>query len=220
MPLRVEPLRDRKLHRLVKAADLRRLRRGEVVAEGGEAARDAWLVREGRLGLVAAAASEVRARTVAVFGPRELLVDLGAPGRRRPERVVAAEPATCVRLDGEAVLQVIRSSARTLAALLEATHRELELARALGHGGAGATADARVALVILDLARRWGERSDGGVRVPGRLTHQELGDLAGVHRSTVTTALNEWLYRGVLRTGPGGIEIPKPDLLERIARDR
>lgn len=220
MPLRVVPPRDRKLHRTLKTAEMRRHRKGEVVADGGETPHDAWLVVEGRLALVADAEGETRPRTLEVFGPGELLVDLGAPGRRRRERVVAAEPTTCARLDRTEVLRLIRSSERTLGALLEATHRELELARALGHGGTGPTAEARIAIVLRELAHRWREPGGRAARVPGRLTHQEIGDLAGVHRSTVTTALNEWLYRGVLRTGRAGIEILEPDALERIAHDR
>jgi DNA-binding transcriptional MocR family regulator len=54
--------------------------------------------------------------------------------------------------------------------------------------------------VILDLVERLGEPEGEGFRLPHWFTHQELADLAGAHRSTVTTALNDWIWRGVLDT--------------------
>jgi len=42
------------------------------------------------------------------------------------------------------------------------------------------------------------------MRLSERFTHQVLADLAGAHRATVTTLLNDWLYRGILATGEGG----------------
>ena len=61
-----------------------------------------------------------------------------------------------------------------------------------------------LAEVILDLGDRGGERVGRGVVLPVRLTHQVLADLAGAHRATVTTLLNDWIYDGILRTDAGG----------------
>jgi tRNA(fMet)-specific endonuclease VapC len=43
-----------------------------------------------------------------------------------------------------------------------------------------------------------------GICLTQKLTHQVLADLAGAHRATVTTLLNDWLYDGVLATTPDG----------------
>lgn len=43
-----------------------------------------------------------------------------------------------------------------------------------------------------------GRLTDAEGWLPPALTHALLGDLAGLHRSTVTTILNEWIYEGRL----------------------
>jgi hypothetical protein len=47
---------------------------------------------------------------------------------------------------------------------------------------------------------RCGEPEGRRIVFSERLTHQVLADLAGAHRATVTTLLNDWLYDGILTT--------------------
>ena len=70
--------------------------------------------------------------------------------------------------------------------------------------------------MLLELAERWGEPQGNGVLVTQRVTHQLLADLAGTHRSTVTTTLNDWLYQGILKSAPRGLHVAKPEKLERL----
>jgi len=58
--------------------------------------------------------------------------------------------------------------------------------------------------VLLDLGERCGEPENRGVHLTQKLTHQVLADLAGAHRATVTTLLNDWLYDGILSTARDG----------------
>src|SRR5947209_7615751 len=69
--------------------------------------------------------------------------------------------------------------------------------------------DARVHMLLWELADRWGTVHPEGVRVPIRLTHEVLGELVAAHRPAVTKALSglaaedavrwdgkEWILRG------------------------
>jgi CRP-like cAMP-binding protein len=82
--------------------------------------------------------------------------------------------------------------------------RELHRLRHAQGGSNGPTAAQRLAEVLLDLSERCGEPVEGGVGLSQRLTHQVLADLAGSHRATVTTLLNEWLYEEILDTDAEG----------------
>jgi CRP/FNR family cyclic AMP-dependent transcriptional regulator len=59
--------------------------------------------------------------------------------------------------------------------------------------------DARLLLVLWQLAGRWGRVRRDGVMVPVRLTHSLLADLVAARRPTVTSALSQLSRRGVLR---------------------
>jgi CRP-like cAMP-binding protein len=66
------------------------------------------------------------------------------------------------------------------------------------------------------VARR-ARRGEAEYVIPIPLTHHTLGELAGVHRSTVTTLLNDWIYRDLLVARNPGWTIPDPDRLDAAA---
>ena len=82
--------------------------------------------------------------------------------------------------------------------------RERHRLRHAQGGSNGPSAAQRLAEVLLDLSERCGEPAEGGVGLSQRLTHQVLADLAGSHRATVTTLLNDWLYEEILATDAEG----------------
>jgi CRP-like cAMP-binding protein len=217
VPLRVEPRRDRKLNRLVKVAEIRRLRRGESLSDVGETTQRVYLVRSGFLRLIERAADGKRERAVAVVGPWELLWEeaMGSgPGRYR---CAAGEASSVQALAAHEVSLVLKSTELTFEALLESVRRDLALARRLTPSGIEPHASQRLAMVLEDLAARWGKPSGKGTLIAQKLTHQVLADLAGAHRSTVTTILNDWLYQGLLGSVRRGIQIDQRERLARLA---
>lgn len=214
MPLRVVPRRDRKLYRLVKKGEILGLRRGEALYKPGDHGGVLYLVRTGHLQLTAhhGTADE---RVVAVAGPWEMTGDEGLfPGFPRKTGARAGEPTQVSVLDGEGVNRALRTASRTYGAYLLAKEEELALARAqVGPKRAGGAARDLGAL-LLHLASRVGRVEDKkGVRIPIRLTHRVLADLAGCHRSTVTTILNDWIYEDALAVEGGRILVLRPDAL-------
>ena len=218
MPLRVEPVRDRKLYRLIKEASERSIRRGEVIFRRGDPAADVLLVRKGHVSL-RLADSDRSDRTVAVAGPSELFGEEAMiPGARRPYSAVAGGRGSVVPLGGPAVRAILRTSQHTLTTYLEVKERDLRLVRSSVSGSPGPTAKERLAGVIIDLAERLGEPTGGAIRIPHWFTHRELADLAGAHRSTVTTALNDWIWRGVLATRGRSLVVARGGLVELRAQ--
>ena len=71
MPLRVEPVRDRKLYRLIKAGPTRSTRKGEMIFRQGEPGEVVSLVQDGHVGL-RLGRTGAPDRTVALAGPWEL----------------------------------------------------------------------------------------------------------------------------------------------------
>lgn len=217
MPLQVVPRRDRKLNRLVKAAEVRALGRSEALFDAGDAARHVYLVRSGHVRLVSLRPGARRERTIAVAGPWELVGEEGVGQGVHRYRCIGGERSSYQAMDGALVLNVIKSTEQTFGALVDGWTRDLELARRLSAGSSGPSTAGRLALVLLELARRWGVPGAKGLHLSQRLTHQVLGDLAGAHRSTVTTTLNDWLYRGILGEAARGILLARPERLERLA---
>lgn len=76
-------------------------------------------------------------------------------------------------------------------------------------------AQGRVAYVLLRLYRSGVVDLDGGTALV-RLTHQDLANLAGTSRETVTRALKALEGQGVIATHPKQVSITDPEGLEEI----
>lgn len=219
MPLKIVPQRDRKLHGLFEAGRAMVVSRGEPVYEAGSPARELFLVREGHVRLTVPPCGSDRDRTAAVAGPGEvfgteaLLADgVHAYAAR------GGETAHLRAVSGREAFRFIRSARNTLPRLLEASLLDLARARWPGAGGAGPPAAQRLADLLLELAQRFGSVEEDRVRIPHWFTHEELADLVGAHRSTVTTLLNEWIYEGLLEGSSNEIHVlRRTELAERAS---
>ena len=213
MPLKVIPRRDRKLNRLIKAAIPRVYRKGQAIFSRDEQADEVFLVQEGHVRLTLSRTGEETERTVAVVGPWEMFgeeaVTTDVPRRYA---AVAGSPCVVLALSGVGVFRALRGSPKTLGTILSTYDRDLREARRIA-GSSGSSSRARIADVLLDLAYRLGDDDGRRIRLEHWFTHQELADLAGAHRSTVTTAINDWIYDGVLRQRPRSLIVAKPGTL-------
>ena len=75
----------------------------------------------------------------------------------------------------------------------------------------------RLAVVLLDLATRYGSAAGQEVHIAVPLSQEELASLAGASRATVTRALSNWRRRGIIRTGQRDLTITALDDLRKIA---
>lgn len=205
MPFRMVPPRDRKLHRLVKKADTVRLVKGRTLYAAGDAAREVFIVRTGFVRLVLPGMEPGRPeRTVGVAVPWEMFGDEAFTEGHRRYGAIAGSLCTLHPLPKSGVMTGLKTARGSLDAYLEGVEQELHRLRHAQGGSHGPNASQRLAEVLIDLGRRCGEPEGRGVRISQRLTHQVLADLAGAHRATVTTLLNDWLYDGVLGSSSEG----------------
>lgn len=160
---------------------------GETLAEQGVRGEVA-VVSGGRMA-VQVEAEGGRRRTIALLQEGDVLVLpgddwLGAPGTQ----AVAATDSEVLVITGT-VDEVIAADPTVGAWLVRAlahavADRELSAAIALEP-----RLERRLILKLRQLAERWGRVTPEGVRLDLRVTHQELGDMIGGARESVTGAL-------------------------------
>jgi CRP-like cAMP-binding protein len=154
-------------------------------------------------------------RTVGVALPWEIFGDEALTEGRRRYGAIAGSTCYVHAMPKGGVLHGLKTAKTSLDAYLEGIERELHRLRHAQGGSHGPSAAQRLAEVLLDLGERCGEPENRGVQLTQKLTHQVLADLAGAHRATVTTLLNDWLYDGILSAARDGcLTLQKPrDLL-------
>jgi hypothetical protein len=94
---------------------------------------------------------------------------------------------------GERALEGVRRGKWTLPLALEAMDDELRRGAAVRAGGG--TAALALATVLREAAGAVGTVcADGSVRLPPCIPHRVWAAWSGLHRSTVTTQLNDWIF--------------------------
>jgi CRP/FNR family transcriptional regulator len=79
--------------------------------------------------------------------------------------------------------------------------------------------EARLANLLPILARKFGERYEGGpVTIDLRLTHQDLAAMVASTRESVTKVLNEMRSRGVVKVEGGRITLKDHTALSKLSR--
>lgn len=216
MPFRLNPPRDRKLFRLVKKSEGVRLAKGRSLYAPGDDAREVFLVRSGFMRLVLPGMEPgLPERTVGLALPWEIFGDEALTEGLRRYGAIAGSTCVVHALPKGGVLHGLKTAKGSLDAYLVGVERELHRLRHAQGGSHGPSAAQRLAEVLLDLGERCGEPEGRGIHLTQKLTHHVLADLAGAHRATVTTLLNDWLYEGILAsTREGCLALQRPrDLL-------
>ena len=79
--------------------------------------------------------------------------------------------------------------------------------------------DTRIAKLILRLGARYGRRMGGAIHLDIPLTHQEIADMVGTTRQTVTSALSKLKKQGVLSIDTHRIHIESEELLASLTHE-
>jgi CRP-like cAMP-binding protein len=181
------------------------VRKGETLCEKG-APSDRLYGLVGGLLKLCSRGPDGREFSFGLVAPGELVGELGmSDGAPRGATVVAlahSELATLERRDLEPLMvrhpQLRDALARAAAAAARRFSRRLEEAALL-------SIEARVENALTDLARRLGERVERGTRIG--LRQQDLADLLGLSRESVSKVLTAPAMRGRLELGRGSIVI-------------
>ena len=194
-----------------------KLPRGRALFNEGDPGDRLYVVTAGKIKLGRTAA-DGRENLLAVMGPGEMFGELSLfdPGPRTAS-ATAVTDTTLIGLGNTDLrpwlLQHPQVAARLLAALARRLRRTNEAMADLVFSDV----PGRVAKALLDLAQRFGEATDDGLRVSHDLTQEELAQLVGASRETVNKALADFATRGFLRLEGRAVVILDLDRLTRRA---
>ena len=188
-----------------------------VVFNEGQAGKAVFVVCEGQLKLSATSA-EGRTMILRLAGPGDLL-GLGAVLTEAPYEVTAEtlEPTvlkSIPRVDFLDFLQSYGDVGTRTARVMANEYQEVFLdARRLALSG---SASGRLARLLLDWAES-GACGKAELRFTMALTHEELANMAGTSRETVTRLLNRFERDHLIARHGSSLVILKPDQLGQLA---
>ena len=193
------------------ALPTRTLEPGQVLYEADREAASLYVVNHGVLKAVVPT-SLGRDRIADLYGPGDVIGLAALDGGKHAETVVAVHDACLTPIDPQQAMNdkgmrdyVLRSLARQLRRSREMLD-EAEM-----------PVGARVTRAFLRLAKQFGlpsDDSEGGIKLPLALTHEDLADLTGSSRVTITRILGELRNDGALE-GTRGVYVANLEGLER-----
>ncbi|WP_181700005.1 Crp/Fnr family transcriptional regulator [Nocardia sp. GTS18] len=192
---------------------------GSVLMHEGERSEHVVIIEAGRVKVTSAAAASGKQALLAIRGPGDLIGEFSAiDGRARSATVTALASVTATSVSASAFRDLLVSDGKIAFTLLQVVVERLREAdvQRLEFGAYSVTE--RVARLLVDYARRYGERGDDRVIIALALSQEELAHAAGASREAVSKALKRLRDLGAVRTGRRRVELLRPDLLADIVK--
>jgi CRP/FNR family cyclic AMP-dependent transcriptional regulator len=173
---------------------VRSFQAGETVCEADEMLKTVFLVASGRVQLYRTT-REGRRFVIATLGQGSMFGEDSLLGGHGPDtRAVALEPCTVWTMPQEQAMEISSSNAMFGFGLMQAMGNRVVEAENRLEQMAYSTISARLAVLLLELAAN---DPEGTIRA----THQELADMLGTWRETISKTLQDFRHQGFVTSG-------------------
>jgi CRP/FNR family transcriptional regulator len=203
---------------LMAIARRRRVSKGDHVYRVGDAKRAVYMLAAGRLKFYKEAPT---GRDVIlwfcfpgeVFGMAEV-----PPVKGRQVNVQACEESDVLVVADDAFYRFLETHPRVSRLCLRAMSARMGVLSNILVNLVADDAHTRIRRLILQLGARYGARVGGEIRLQIPITHQEIADMTGANRQTVTKILGELKREGALSINHRRIKIESRELLDSAIR--
>ena len=191
--------------------------KGAVIFAEGDPGDRLYVVMHGKVKL-GSQADDGRENMFAVLGPGEMFGELSLfdPSPRQAN-AVALTDVTLLGLANESLQPWLTGRPEVAIGLLRALARRMRKTHGSLSDLVFTDVPGRVAKALIELAKKFGEHQNNGVRVNHDLTQEELAQLVGASRETVNKALADFAQRGWIVLEQKSVLILELDRLQRRA---
>lgn len=210
-----QSISPQEIGRLEARCRMRTFPRGTLVYTPHDSADGVFLLASGRI-KIHTITDDGKQAILAFIEPGEVFGELAILGTGgREEYAEACEAATIILIPAEAVHELMGTHAQVSLAVTKLIGlRRRRLERRLKSLLFRSTRE-RLIHALLDLAGEYGQSTPQGVELRIRLSHQELANLIGSTRESVTIVLGELQAEKFLRVGRRRIVLTNPHDLAR-----
>lgn len=183
-----------------------------VFSEGG-ASDSVFILKKGRVKLISVSGKGTQ-MILHILKPDDVFGELLLAQRERPFTAIAIEDVLATVIPRESLL-VLLSSVPTIALnfVQLLSKRLMKVEKELAEFG-HTWSHIRLAKVLLDLCEEHGKETPMGTQIELRLTHEDLANLIGTTRETVTVQLNKFERLGILRRRERHLVVNRPRLTD------
>ena len=189
--------------------------RGAAIFREGEPADSLYVLKKGMVRLISVS-DQGRETILHILKPDEVFGELFLSEQKRPFTAIAAEDSLVTIISQESFVELLSAFPavalnfiRLLSKRLATVERGLvEFSHTWSYH--------RLARVLLQLSEKYGREVPSGTLINVRLTHEDLANLIGTSRETVTTQLSKFTRMGLLKRESRHFIVARSKLIDFI----
>ena len=208
-------LSDEELEALASLTVSRTYAKGQMIILADDAGDTFFIIRKGQV-KVSIVHQDGREVIFSLLGSGKVFGELSLlDGKPRSANVVALKDSELVSLRRTDFLNLLHDNPQVATALLAELASRLRRTDEKIEGLALLDVTSRISRTLLQLAVDQGEESESGVLIGNRPTHQQLANMSGTTRETVTRVLKRLEDQGYLSSSGRSILIKREDWQEK-----
>lgn len=189
-------LTDEELRQISDKLIVKRFRKNEIILQEEDTNEYMYIILDGKV-KVAQTTEDGKEILLAMHHSGEFFGEMSLiDGKTSPATVIATEDSTAAIISKKDFYSLIKTQGKVLDNLmliLCSRYRESwEKIQMLNYKNASH----RIKILFLMLSDKYGEKTAEGVTLNIKLTHQEIADMTGMTRETVTRVIDKWQKDG------------------------
>ncbi|NJD61214.1 MAG: Crp/Fnr family transcriptional regulator [Deltaproteobacteria bacterium] len=201
--------------RIARLCTERRYRKGATIFSRGDSADALYMVKEGKVRILSL--SDKGTETIVhILKQGSMFGELLLSEERRAFSAVAGTDVVITILGKSSLVELLTSIPALAKNFIRQLSRRLAKVE-LGAADFGHTwSYHRLSKVLLQLCEEHGQQTPKGTLIPLRLTHEDLANLIGTTRETVTPQMNRFRRMGIVNRQDRFIVVNRPRLEQFI----
>lgn len=188
----------KEMHDLKRKTRMVSYRKNEPIFLPGEASNIIYLLKKGRVKL-SKVSEDGREATLAILEPGEIFGESEAiQGIPRESMVQALEPVMVCEIRRKDFERYLTTHPNVGGKVLKLISGRLRRVETRVSDLVFKSAPARLAHLLIELSQTMGASENGFVRIQPRLTHQNLANLIGTSRETVSSLMSQFSQHGLI----------------------
>lgn len=189
-------LSSEELHKLIRIIDIKAVRRGEVILSEEDTNQYMYVVLAGKVKVVQIT-EDGKEIILAIHRSGEFFGELSLiDNKTSPAMVLAAEHSTVAIISRKDFYSLIYTQEKVVDALLKVLCSRLRDSWGTIQLLSSGNAAQKLRMLFLRLSREHGRQDAEGTILTVRLTHQDIANMIGISRETVTRTIVRWQKDG------------------------
>jgi len=189
-------LTDEELERIAEKITIGTFKRNEVIFHEEDTNEYMYIILSGKVKVVQTS-EEGKEIILALHKPKDFFGEMSLiDGKTAPATVAALENSIIAIIAKRDFRSLLAMQNKVLANLLQIFCARLRNSYSRIQILSFSNASQRIKTLLVMLSNMYGKKADEGVTIDMKLTHQNIADMTGITRETVTRILNRWQKEG------------------------